>query len=82
SVVNLFLKSRALYWVISYIGVIVFCGLTAWDTQTIKRWSDELSGSVSEADFIRLSILGALKLYLDFITLFLFFLRIFGGKRS
>lgn len=82
SVVNLFLKNAALYWIISYAGVLIFCGLTAWDTQVIKRWSDEMSGTVGEADFIRLSILGALKLYLDFINLFLFFLRIFGGRRS
>ena len=68
-------------WVLSYVGVALFLGLTAYDTQVIKRWSEQAGDSISEADFIRLSILGALKLYLDFINLFLFFLRIFGRRR-
>jgi FtsH-binding integral membrane protein len=59
----------------------VFLGLTAYDTQVIQRWSREAGGSLSEADYIRFSILGALKLYLDFINLFLFFLRIFGRRK-
>lgn len=80
SVVNLFLRSSALYWVVSYLGVAVFLGLTAWDTQIIKGWSDSLSGKVSEGEYVKISILGALKLYLDFINLFLFFLRIFGRR--
>jgi hypothetical protein len=79
--VNLFLRSESLYWIISYIGVALFIGLTAYDTQIIKRWSDEHSDSLGETDYMRLSILGALKLYLDFINLFLFFLRIFGRRR-
>ena len=81
SVVNMFLRSSALYWLLSYGGVALFLGLTAYDTQMIKRWSDELGSSPSEADFLRISILGALKLYLDFINLFLFILRIFGRRR-
>jgi FtsH-binding integral membrane protein len=81
SLVNFFLRSETLYWIISYIGVAVFIGLTAYDTQIIKRWSDQHSDSVAEVDYMRLSILGALKLYLDFINLFLFFLRIFGRRR-
>jgi FtsH-binding integral membrane protein len=81
SLVNFFLRSEILYWIISYIGVAVFVGLTAYDTQIIKRWSDQHGDSLAEADFMRLSILGALKLYLDFINLFLFFLRIFGRRR-
>ena len=81
SLVNFFLRSETLYWIISYIGVALFIGLTAYDTQIIKRWSDEHSGSIGETDYLRLSILGALKLYLDFIVLFLFFLRIFGRRR-
>lgn len=80
SVVNIFLRSSGLYYAISYIGVIIFLGLTAWDTQIIKRWSSEYGGSVSEDMYVKLSILGALKLYLDFINLFLFFLRIFGRR--
>jgi len=81
SVVNLFLRSTALYWLISYAGVAVFLGLTAYDTQIIKRWSRELSDSMSEQEYIKISILGALKLYLDFINLFLFLLRILGRRR-
>ena len=81
SVVNLFLRSSGLYYLISYIGVAVFVGLTAYDTQRIGAMSRELSTTVGETDFVRLSILGALKLYLDFINLFLFLLRIFGRRR-
>ena len=79
--VNLFLRSSGLNWLLSYLGVALFLGLTAYDTQIIKRWSAELGDNAGEADFIRLSILGALKLYLDFINLFLFFLRITGRRR-
>lgn len=82
SLVNFFLKSHVFYYVISFAGVVVFCGLTAWNTQKIKRMSDQMSGEVSELNYFRLSILGALMLYLDFINLFLFFLRIFGGRRN
>ena len=81
SLVNLFLRSPAVHWMLSYLGVALFLGLTAYDTQVIKRWSQELGDSAGEADYIRLSILGALKLYLDFINLFLFFVRIFGRRR-
>jgi FtsH-binding integral membrane protein len=81
SVVNLFLRSSGLNWLLSYLGVALFLGLTAYDTQIIKRWSLELGDNAGEVDFIRLSILGALKLYLDFINLFLFFLRITGRRR-
>jgi FtsH-binding integral membrane protein len=81
SLVNFFLRSETLYWIVSYIGVAVFIGLTAYDTQIIKRWSDQYRDTLAEADYMRLSILGALKLYLDFINLFLFFLRIFGRRR-
>lgn len=82
SVVNMFLGSSGLNWLISYAGVLIFVGLTAYDTQVIARWSKHMTGNVSAADFTRMSIMGALKLYLDFINLFLFFLRIFGGGRS
>ncbi len=81
SVVNLFLKSPIVDWIVSYVGVAVFLGLTAYDTQVIRRWSAAGGDSLSEADYIRFSILGALKLYLDFINLFLFFLRIFGRRK-
>jgi len=81
SLVNLFLKSPLVDWIVSYVGVALFLGLTAYDTQVIRRWSREAGDSLSEADYIRFSILGALKLYLDFVNLFLFFLRIFGRRK-
>lgn len=80
SVVNIFLRSSVLDWIVSLVGVAVFLGLTAYDTQRIKRMSDEMSGQVGEVMYLKLSIIGALKLYLDFINLFLFFLRIFGRR--
>lgn len=79
SVVNMFLRSEALDYIISYIGVAVFTVLTAVDTQAIKRMSAERS-DISDDDYVRLSILGALKLYLDFVNMFLFLLRIFGRR--
>lgn len=79
SVVNIFLASSSLSWVISFVGVFLFLGLTAYDTQIIKRWSAEM-GDMDEADFMRISIMGALKLYLDFINLFLFLLRLLGNR--
>jgi FtsH-binding integral membrane protein len=81
SLVNLFLKSAVVDWIASYVGVAVFLGLTAYDTQVIRRWRGEAGDSLSEPDYIRFSILGALKLYLDFVNLFLFFLRIFGRRK-
>ena len=81
SLINIFLKSPAVYYMISYIGVLVFMGLTAYDTQTILRWSAQAGSSMSEEHYIKLSIMGALKLYLDFINIFLFMLRIFGRRR-
>jgi uncharacterized protein len=81
SLVNFFLRSSVVEWIVSYVGVALFLGLTAYDTQLIKRWSEQAGGEIAEADYIRISILGALKLYLDFVNLFLFFLRIFGRRK-
>lgn len=81
SVVNVFVRSSGFDMLISYAGVVIFMGLTAYDTQMIKRWSAELSSNASEADYVRISILGALRLYLDFINMFLFILRILGNRR-
>ena len=81
SVVNMFIGSATIDYIISFIGVVLFMGLTAYDTQMIKRWSDQMSGSADEADYMRVSILGALKLYLDFINLFLFLLRFLRNRR-
>ncbi|MDE6135646.1 MAG: Bax inhibitor-1/YccA family protein [Muribaculaceae bacterium] len=77
-VVNIFLRSSSLDWIISIVGVLLFIGLTAWDTQQIKTMAQMTSGE----DTGRLATLGALNLYLDFINLFLFLLRIFGGNRD
>jgi uncharacterized protein len=78
SVVNIFLHSTGLDWAISVIGVTVFVGLTAYDTQRIKEMYDvNDDGSISG----RKAVMGALRLYLDFINLFLMLLRIFGNRR-
>lgn len=78
TVVNIFVASSTLYWVITYAGVLIFVGLIAFDTQKIKHLFLEY-GSADEVGQ-KLSLLGALTLYLDFINLFLFLLRIFGGS--
>ena len=79
SIVNIFVASNALDWVISIVGVLIFIGLTAWDTQQVKALaSANLDPHVAD----RLATIGALNLYLDFINLFLFLLRIFGGNRD
>ena len=79
-VINLFLRSAAFDYLVSLIGVGVFVALTAYDTQAIKRWSEEAGDRMSEDDFVRFSILGALKLYIDFINIFLFLVRLFGQR--
>jgi FtsH-binding integral membrane protein len=78
SLVNLFLKSTALYWILTYAGVLIFIGLIAWDTQKIKALSQQATDDTSAR---RIAILGSLMLYLDFINLFLLLLRIFGRRR-
>jgi FtsH-binding integral membrane protein len=76
--VNYFLASGALQFVISIAGVLIFAGLTAWDTQTIKEQYDPMDdGTVAG----RKAVWGALKLYLDFINLFLFLLQLIGDRR-
>jgi len=79
SVVNIFVASSTLEWIISYAGVIIFVGLTAYDTQKIKNMSVGIDSSSEEGG--KASIMGALALYLDFINLFLFLLRILGRRR-
>jgi FtsH-binding integral membrane protein len=78
SLINMFLGSANVYYIISIIGVLVFLGLTAWDTQKIRKMNDAYGSSMDEETYIKLSIIGALMLYLDFINIFLFLLRIFG----
>ena len=79
-VINMFLRSPAFDYLVSLIGVGVFVALTAYDTQAIKRWSEEAGDRMSEDDFVRFSILGALKLYIDFINIFLFLVRLLGQR--
>jgi FtsH-binding integral membrane protein len=80
SVVNIFLASAALDWIISLAGVAIFLGLTAYDTQRILALTDELADGMDETRYIQLSALGALRLYLDFVNLFLFLLRLLGNR--
>lgn len=79
SVVNIFLHSETLYWVVSYAGVVIFVGLTAYDTQKIKNTFIQY-GEVDEMGQ-KLALFGAFSLYLDFINLFLHLLRIMGDRR-
>jgi uncharacterized protein len=80
SVVNFFVASSALYWIITYAGVGLFLALTAYDTQVLKQIAYATENDPAMAN--RLAINGALKLYLDFINLFLFILRILGNRRN
>ncbi|HNA42587.1 MAG TPA: Bax inhibitor-1/YccA family protein, partial [Saprospiraceae bacterium] len=77
SVVNFFLKSSALYWILSYVGVAVFMGLIAYDTQKIKAYALHENEEIRQKG----AIMGALALYLDFINLFIYLLRFFGDRR-
>jgi FtsH-binding integral membrane protein len=78
SLVNIFLKSSGLDWALSVIGVLIFAGLTAWDTQKIKEFYDpQDDGTIAG----RKAIMGALSLYLDFINMFMMLLRLFGDRR-
>lgn len=81
SLVNMFLKSSALDWIISYAGVAVFTALAAYDAQKVKEMGYSAAGA-GEVALSRYAIIGALALYLDFINLFLFLLRIFGSSRD
>ena len=79
SVVNLFMASSAIYWLTTYAGILIFVGLTAWDTHKIKNMAQGQLGDQDMAS--KASIMGALILYLDFINLFLYLLRLFGNGR-
>lgn len=77
-VVNIFLKSTQMQWIISFAGVAIFIGLTAWDTQKIKQMAAQSDSSNAG----KLATMGALSLYLDFVNLFLYLLRFFGNSRN
>ncbi|MFO7986938.1 MAG: Bax inhibitor-1/YccA family protein [Desulfatiglandaceae bacterium] len=82
SLVNMFIRSSAMHVIISYIGVIVFVGLTAYDTQKLKNMALTQPADTDGSVVRKGAILGALSLYLDFINLFLMLLRIFGSSRE
>jgi uncharacterized protein len=76
--VNFFVGGSTLYWITTYAGVVIFCGLTAYDMRKLKAFAG--AGGAGEQEERR-AIQGALALYLDFINMFLFLLRIFGRSR-
>ncbi len=80
SIVNFFLHSGTMDYIISILGVLIFTGLTAYDVQKLKRIGENI-GEYQGVDTEKLSIMGALTLYLDFINLFLFLLRFLGDRR-
>lgn len=79
SIVNMFLHSDMLQWIVTMVGVLVFVGLTAYDTQKIKNMSEFVEGDTETES--KGALMGALALYLDFINLFIMLLRIFGRRR-
>ncbi len=79
SLVNLFFKSSVLYWILTYAGVAIFIGLTAYDTQQLKQIHRQGFGSQEMTQ--KIALLGALKLYLDFINLFLLLMRVMGRRK-
>jgi hypothetical protein len=78
SVINMFWANSTMYWIISYVGVLLFVGLTAYDTQKIKKMGAVVEGVQTTQ---KMAIMGALMLYLDFINLFLMLLRILGDRK-
>ena len=78
SLVNMFFKSSTMDWIISFAGVLIFMGLTAWDTQKIKY----MTAYADESMVGKIATIGALNLYLDFVNLFLYLLRFFGDSRD
>ena len=78
TVVNVFIKSEGFTYILSYIGVLIFVGLTAYDSQKIKQMLIQAPDAGESAQ--KLALLGALTLYLDFINLFIYLLRIFGKR--
>jgi FtsH-binding integral membrane protein len=79
SIVNMFFQNDMMGWIITYLGVAIFVGLTAYDTQKLKEIG--ANGFKNGESMEKIAIMGALTLYLDFINLFLFLLRIFGNRR-
>lgn len=80
SVVNLFCASSTLYWICTYAGILIFVGLTAYDANKIKMMYIQ-AGTDDRETVRKIAVIGALQLYLDFVNLFLYLLRIFGRRR-
>lgn len=81
TVVNLFVKSSGMAMIISYVGVLLFVGLTAYDTQKIKQMLQQCSQEGETDETSKVALMGSLTLYLDFINLFIYLLRILGDRR-
>jgi hypothetical protein len=81
SVANMFLASSALDWIITYAGILIFMGLTVYDTKRIKTMTYTLAAQGDTQVVSRVGVMGALRLYLDFINLFLYILRLLGRRR-
>ncbi len=81
SIINLFFASSTLYWIITYGGILIFVGLTVYDTQWIKNATTQAVMAGDTQVEGRIGVMGALRLYLDFINLFLLILRVAGGRR-
>jgi FtsH-binding integral membrane protein len=82
SLVNIFLASDALSWAISVVGVVIFAGLTAYDTQRLRAFALSHGATAGSEVARKVAVFGALSLYLDFINMFLFLLRLFGSRRD
>jgi FtsH-binding integral membrane protein len=80
TIVNIFWANSTLYWITTYAGILIFAGLTAYDTQKIKNMLVAHGTEVNDST-MKLALLGSLDLYLDFINLFIYLLRIFGNKK-
>jgi FtsH-binding integral membrane protein len=80
SLVNMFLMSSGMYWLLTFGGVVIFTGLTAYDTQRIKQ--SYAAGAYGSATFEKTAVYGAFSLYLDFINLFIYLLRFLGRSRN
>lgn len=79
TILNIFLRLEVLFWLINYAGVVIFAGLTAYDTQWIKNNAQTIATSWNREAAGRLALVGALHLFLDFVNIFMFILRIVGG---
>ncbi len=82
SLINLFMRSTALDYLISIAGIIIFSAVTAWDTNKLKAMNDSYGSVMSSEELSKISIMGALDIYLDFINIFIYFIRIFANSRD